>query len=177
MASAWLGGPIFLVGLMGAGKTTLGKLAAAELAIPFYDIDEEIQLRCGADIPWIFDVEGEQGFREREAHVLEDIVKQGRGVISTGGGIVIGEQNRAVLKASGHVVYLCSTAEQLYARIGRDKRRPLLQTEDPLARLKSLLLAREGFYREVADQVFISDNSAPKEAAKKLVAAILSSVE
>lgn len=173
MAAVWSDGPIFLVGLMGAGKTTLGKLVAAELKLPFYDTDEEIQHRSGADIPWIFDVEGEAGFRDRETHVLEDMVQQGSAVISTGGGIVIRPENRALLKQSGYVVYLCATAEQLYARIGRDKRRPLLQTDNPLARLQSLLSAREGFYREVADCVFMSDNAAPKEAARKLVKSLI----
>lgn len=172
MSECWSGGPIFLVGLMGAGKTTLGKLMAAELHLPFYDTDDEIQHRSGADIPWIFDVEGEQGFRDRETHVLEDMVQQGNAVVSTGGGIVVREENRALLKSSGHVVYLCATAEQLYARIGKDKRRPLLQTDDPLARLRALLASREGFYRDVADQVFMSDNSSPKDAAKKLAQSI-----
>ncbi len=168
MVSFLHNGPVFLVGLMGAGKTTLGRLIAQELNLPFYDTDEEIEQRAGADIPWIFDVEGESGFRERETHVLEDLAREGAAIVSTGGGIVTRAENRKVLSASGYVIYLYADAAKLYSRIGRDKKRPLLQECDPLARLEQLLKQRDPYYREVADHIVCADDSAPKDVSKRL---------
>lgn len=159
---------VFLVGLMGAGKTTLGKMLAESLSVPFVDTDEEIVVRCGADIPWIFDVEGEARFRERETAVLRDYVSA-NAIVSTGGGIVIMPENRDLLKLSGRVVYLRVEPERLFARIGKDKRRPLLQTQDPLGTLRSLFEVRDPLYREVATDVLDAGSQSPKEMLNKLL--------
>jgi shikimate kinase len=159
---------LFLVGLMGAGKTTLGKMLAESLSVPFVDTDEEIVVRCGADIPWIFDVEGESGFRERETAVLRDYISVDA-IVSTGGGIVTMPENRDLLKQSGRVVYLRVEPERLFARIGKDKRRPLLQTADPLSALKGLFDVRDPLYREVATDILDAGSQSPKEMLNKLL--------
>lgn len=160
--------PVFLVGLMGAGKTTLGKIAAEQLGLPFLDTDEEVVKRSGADIPWIFDVEGEAGFREREAAVLEELVHSEPAIISTGGGIVVSELNRQHLNQAQCVVYLDAEPEKLFARIGKDKRRPLLQTSNPLDRLRELHAQRDPLYKEVATAILTSGNNSPKEMGRRL---------
>ena len=161
--------PIFLVGLMGAGKTSVGKLLAAELNLPFYDTDAEVEARSGADIAWIFDVEGEAGFRERETQVLADLADIGEAVISTGGGIVTRTANRDILKTSGYVIYLYAEALRLYARVGKDKKRPLLQTADPLAKLQQLLQNRDPLYREVANLVVTSEHASSRAMANNII--------
>ena len=122
---------IFLVGPMGAGKTTIGRQLADFLCRPFIDVDNEIEARTGADIQWIFDMEGEQGFRDRESKVLKAIIETSpSSIIATGGGIVLRNENRTILQKNGLVVYLSATKEQLYERTRRDKNRPLLQVDD-----------------------------------------------
>jgi len=165
--------PIVLVGLMGAGKTTLGRLLAEANAIEFIDTDELIVSRAGADIPWIFDVEGESGFRERETAVLEELMNTKQPtVISTGGGIVTQARNRELLKDASHVIYLSVTPQKLYARIGKDKRRPLLNTPNPQQTLIDLFEARDPLYNEVATQVVETSRCSPKEALVRLKAAV-----
>ncbi len=144
---------IFLVGMMGAGKTTVGKLLARHLAKTFLDTDHEIRRRTGVDIPVIFEIEGEEGFRDREAAVLEELTQQQNIVLATGGGAVLRPENRALLKARGTVIYLRGSVEELWARTRHDRNRPLLQTADPKARLGELLRERDPLYREVADLV------------------------
>ncbi len=144
---------IFLVGPMGVGKTTIGRLLAAKLHKRFVDLDEEIERRCGADIPWIFDVEGEKGFRRRESDLLAELAADGDLVLSTGGGVVLRDENRHVLRERGFVVFLNASTEQLYRRTRRDKRRPLLQVEDRRAVIDRLRREREPLFREVADLV------------------------
>ena len=148
-----LSGNIFLVGMMGAGKTTVGKLLAQKLGKTFIDSDEEIQHRTGVTIPHIFDVEGEAGFRQREASVIQDLVKRDNLVLATGGGAVLSEQNRDALHDNGFVVYLKSTVHDLWQRTRHDRNRPLLQTADPRARLKELYELRDPLYTQVADLV------------------------
>ena len=122
---------IFLVGPMGVGKTSVGRQLAGLLHRPFVDVDAEIESRCGADIQWIFDMEGEAGFRKRETKVLGDIVaSSASSVIATGGGVVMTKENRKILQSSGQVIYLSVSKEQLYERMRRDKSRPLLQVEN-----------------------------------------------
>ncbi len=145
---------IFLVGPMGVGKTTIGRQLAKLLNYDFIDSDYEIEARSGASIPWIFDVEGEQGFRQREQSMLDELSQKPRIVLATGGGAVIREENRRVLQNRGIVVYLKADVAELLRRTAHDKNRPLLQTDDPRATLSALIAEREPWYIEVADIVF-----------------------
>ncbi|HPE59196.1 MAG: shikimate kinase [Thiothrix sp.] len=142
---------IILVGLMGAGKSTVGRQLARHYRLDFHDSDKVIEQRTGVNIPTIFEIEGEEGFREREAQVIRELCSRKGIVLATGGGSVLRADNRASLKAGGTVIYLKASAEQLYARIGHDRNRPLMQTENPLATLQQLLQKREAWYAEVAD--------------------------
>ncbi|MEJ2621964.1 MAG: shikimate kinase AroK [Candidatus Thiodiazotropha sp.] len=142
---------IFLIGPMGAGKTTVGRQLADYFRKEFIDSDLEIQRRTGVDIPTIFEFEGESGFRQREQEVIEELTKRDEVVLATGGGAVIREANRKVLSSRGVVIYLHCTVQQQYDRTHRDKNRPLLQTENPMAKLKSLMAERDPLYRQTAD--------------------------
>ena len=144
---------LFLIGPMGAGKSTIGRLLAGELSRPFYDSDHAIQDRCGADIPWIFDVEGEQGFRQREIQMIDELTQLTDVVVATGGGAVTVEDNRRHLHDRGCVIYLWTPVELQLARTRNDRNRPLLQTSDPEARLQALFQERDPLYREVAHGV------------------------
>ncbi|HUW51699.1 MAG TPA: shikimate kinase AroK [Sulfuricella sp.] len=146
-------GNIFLVGLMGAGKTTIGKMIARHLNKTFFDSDHEIEKRTGVNIPLIFELEGEAGFRSREASVIQELAGQKNIVLATGGGAVLSQQNRDNLRHNGTVIYLRAKEEDLWRRTRHDKNRPLLQTADPLARLKELFAQRDPLYREIADIV------------------------
>ena len=144
---------VFLIGPMGAGKSTIGRLLAKELKYPFKDSDREIEERTGADIPWIFDVEGEEGFRQREEAMIAELVHEDGIVLATGGGVVMRPANRAALKAGGLVVYLRTSVEQQLQRTAKDRQRPLLQTADPEAVLRDLMARRDPLYREIADLI------------------------
>jgi 3-dehydroquinate synthase len=144
---------IFLVGLMGAGKTTVGRALAKKLNKRFVDSDHEIEARTGASIPWIFEIEGEESFRRREAEVIRDLTAQQGIVLATGGGAILDAQNRAYLDARGTVVYLRASVQNILQRTGHDKNRPLLQTADPRKRLEELSRLRDPLYREIADIV------------------------
>ena len=146
-------GNIFLVGMMGAGKTTVGKMLAREMGKIFIDSDEEIQKRTGVIIPHIFDIEGEAGFRQREASVIQEMAQRNNIVLATGGGAVLNDQNRAALHSNGIVVYLRSSVHDLWQRTRHDRNRPLLQTADPYAKLKELHKQRDPLYMQVADLV------------------------
>lgn len=143
-------GNIFLVGLMGAGKTTIGKSLANRLDKAFIDSDHEIQKRTGVNIPVIFDIEGEAGFRKRESEILRELVKLENIVLATGGGAVLDKENRELLKQNGTVVYLRATVDDLWRRTRHDKNRPLLQTPDPHAKLCELYTQRDPIYCETA---------------------------
>jgi shikimate kinase len=145
--------PIFLVGMMGAGKTTIGKALARVLHREFIDLDHELEARCGVRIPVIFEIEGEQGFRKRECQVLDDCTVQPNLVMATGGGAVLAEENRRALQSRGIVIYLRASVDELYRRTSRDRNRPLLATPDPKATLRGLLEMREPLYESVADVV------------------------
>ena len=147
------GDNLYLVGPMGVGKTTIGRLLAKKMGREFLDLDEEIEARAGASIPWIFDVEGEAGFRRRESELLEECAGREAMVVSTGGGIVLDEANRRVLMRSGTVVYLNASVDQLYQRTRLDKKRPLLQVKDRRQVIADLKKARDPLYRQVADLV------------------------
>jgi shikimate kinase len=164
---------IFLVGPMGAGKSTIGRHLAAFLNRPFFDIDNEIEARTGADIQWIFDMEGEEGFRARETKALMQLIENGSSsVIATGGGIILRPENRAALKENGQVIYLSATKEQLYERTRRDKNRPLLQVDNRRDIIDQLVEKRDPLYRDIADLVFPSGSVVPGKLAKSLAEAL-----
>ncbi len=142
--------PIILVGMMGAGKTTVGRRLAARLGRDFVDADREIEARCGVPIATIFELEGEEGFRQREAGLLDELSSRSNLVLATGGGAVLRAENRARLRERGFVVFLRAGAAGLWQRLKRDRVRPLLQTENPRQRIVDLLAQREPLYREVA---------------------------
>jgi shikimate kinase len=142
---------IILTGLMGAGKSTVGKALARRRKMKFFDSDRLIEERTGVDIPTIFEIEGEEGFRDREQQMIAELAAKDGIIIATGGGGLLREANRSVLTESGVVIYLKASPEQLYSRIRYDKSRPLMQTKNPLQTLTDLLKSRETYYLETAD--------------------------
>lgn len=160
---------IFLVGPMGAGKSTIGKHLADELHLDFYDSDQEIERRTGADIAWVFDLEGEEGFRVREEGVINDLTEKQGIVLATGGGSVISKNVRNRLAARGIVVYLQTTIDKQVARTQRDKRRPLLQNNDPETVLRNLADERNPLYEEVADYVVQTDDQSARAVASQII--------
>jgi shikimate kinase len=161
---------IFLVGLMGAGKTTIGRLLARRLKRAFVDADHEIEGRCGVRIPVIFDIEGEAGFRAREAAVIDELTGRDGIVLATGGGAVLDAANRRRLAARGTVIYLHSAPASLWERTRHDKNRPLLATADPKQRLEELYRERDPLYREVADLVVDTGRQSAPTLVKRLFA-------
>ena len=159
---------IFLVGPMGAGKTTIGKQLAEALSVDFIDSDHQIESRTGVTIPHIFDVEGEEGFRRREEAIIDELTQKQNIVLATGGGAVIRKANRQHLKSRGIVIYLHASIDQLLERTSRDKNRPLLQTEDPRAKLEELMATREPLYREVADIVVDTEQQPVAKVVKQI---------
>lgn len=160
---------LILVGPMGAGKSTIGRLLSGELHLDFVDSDKEIEDRCGANIPWIFDKEGEQGFRDREEAAIDDLTLRSGLLIATGGGVVMRKNNREHLAARGTVVYLRTSVEQQMIRTQRDKNRPLLQTQDPRATLTELFEVRDPLYQEIADIVIHTDQRNPKNVVNEII--------
>jgi shikimate kinase len=161
-------GNLFLVGMPGCGKSTLGRLLARRLDKQFYDADVELERRLGVSIPVIFELEGEHGFRDREEAVLADLVTQTNIVLSTGGGVVLRPENRERLKDGGTVLYLHATPDTLWERTRHSKHRPLLQAPDPFARVQELYATRDALYREVADFVIESDREQVNRLAHRL---------
>ena len=164
---------VFLVGPMGAGKTTIGKYLAQHLKLRFVDTDTEIEARTGADIPWIFDVEGEEGFRVREQQVVEEMTLWDGVVLATGGGVILRPENRRALAGRGYVVYLYATVDEQVRRTRRDRRRPLLQNGDPEQILRDLMTERDPLYREIADHIIETDTCSPRTVAQRLVKELL----
>jgi len=164
---------IFLVGPMGAGKTTVGRSLASVLGSEFYDSDQVIEARAGVDLSWIFDIEGEVGFRKREIEVIEELTKMQGIVLATGGGVVEEPVNCNVLAARGVVIYLQATIEQQLARMEKDKRRPLLmQTEDRRQLLLELQVKRDPLYCSVADYTFTTDGRSVKAVTTDIMHAL-----
>lgn len=163
---------IFLIGLMGAGKTTIGRQLAKELQQVFIDSDHEIESRTGVTIPHIFDVEGEEGFRKRETAVIDELTQKRGIVLATGGGAVLREENRQYLRSRGTVFYLYADIETLYKRTAKDRNRPLLQAEEPKAVLASLLEKRDPFYRETADFIIDTSEGSILTAVREILACI-----
>lgn len=160
---------VFLVGPMGAGKTTIGRQLAQALGMEFRDSDHEIQRRTGVDIPTIFEYEGEDGFRQREQQVIDDLTQVDNVVLATGGGAVLRAENRQHLSARGIVFFLACTPEQQYERTHRDRNRPLLQTEDPMSRLRELSAEREPLYRATADYVISTEGRGASAVANEIL--------
>ncbi len=159
---------IFLVGPMGAGKTTIGRQLATALKLDFEDSDREIQRRTGVDIPVIFEYEGEEGFRVREQKVIEELTQREGIVLATGGGAILSEDNRRCLASRGIVVYLYCSPEQQFERTARDRNRPLLQTEDPLERLRGLMEVRDPLYRSTADIVVSTEKRSASSVSREI---------
>ncbi len=160
---------VFLVGMMGAGKTTVGRLLARRLKLRFIDSDHEIEARCGVKVPLIFEIEGESGFRAREAQVIAELSELEGIVLATGGGAVLSPESREHLSRSGTVVYLRARPEDLYERVRHDKNRPLLATADPLGRLRELFGERDPLYREVAHVVVDTGTQSVQMLARGLL--------
>ena len=154
---------------MGSGKSTVGKIISSELFLTFYDTDEEIETRTGASIDWIFDLEGEEGFRKRESKILEDMVYKNSIVLSTGGGIILSESNREMLSSRGTVFYLATPIAVQLERTSKDKDRPLLKDGDPGEILKNLHLARESLYKEVADYSVNTEGKSSQEVSSEII--------
>ncbi|MBA5685551.1 bifunctional shikimate kinase/3-dehydroquinate synthase AroKB [Rugamonas apoptosis] len=164
---------VFLVGLMGAGKTTIGRILARKLGLRFIDSDHEIEARTGASIPWIFEIEGEQSFRRREAEVIRELTAQQGIVLATGGGAILDPDSRAYLQARGTVIYLRASVNSILARTAHDKNRPLLQTADPRKKLEELMALRDPLYQQVAHMVI--DTGRPN--VQSMVQTILTELE
>ena len=160
---------IILIGPMGSGKSTIGNIIAQRLHREFQDSDHFIEKRTGVDIARIFDVEGEQGFRDRESNALNELLSENNRVIATGGGSVLRQQNQQLLKQKGYIVFLDTSINQQMQRLRRDKKRPLLQTENPRERLESLLAERRPIYLDLADLAVKTD----KRMARRLAADII----
>ncbi len=159
---------IYLVGMMGSGKTTIGRHLARRLKKKFVDADHEVEARTGVKIPTIFEIEGEQGFRQREAQVISDLSCGTDLVLATGGGAVLNPDNRRCLASTGLVVYLCVPPEILWERTCHDKGRPLLQVSDPRARIAELYAQRDPLYREIADIVVVGGRQAAGILARQI---------
>lgn len=163
---------VFLVGPMGAGKTTIGRQLADILHLEFVDSDHEIERRTGADIPWIFDVEGEAGFRAREEAAIDSLTRRRGIVLATGGGAVTRPVNRTHLRERGIVIYLQTSVDQQVERTSRDRGRPLLQTPDPRARLEELMRQRDPFYRETAHIIVSTESGVAKDVSQRILKAL-----
>jgi shikimate kinase len=164
---------IFLIGPMGAGKTTIGRLLADHFGKTFVDSDQVIEERAGAAISWIFDVEREEGFRQREINVIDELSRQSNIVLATGGGVVMRPENRQHLAARGFVVYLRASVAQQVERTRRDNRRPLLQgVEDPHKKLEALMDLRDPLYREIADLIIQTSRRNAVHVCKQVAEAL-----
>lgn len=154
---------------MGAGKTTIGKQLARQLGREFFDSDRVIEERTGANIPLIFELEGEQGFRRREKAIIEELTQLQDIVLATGGGAILDEENRDRMTRQGFVIYLNAPLKQLINRTSKDKNRPLLQTADPQKKLEEILAVRDPLYRAVADEIIETDSKPVRNVVKKLL--------
>ena len=168
MAENASGVRLYLIGPMGSGKSTVGKHLAELLDCPFVDSDSEIESRAGADIPWIFDVEGEAGFRRRETAVLQDLAQQPEAVIATGGGAILADENRQLMSTTGTIVFLSVSVAQQLKRTGSGEGRPLLQAGDREATLTRLMAEREPLYRSLADVMISGGGANARKVARQI---------
>ena len=163
---------IFIVGPMGSGKSTVGKIISDELFLNFFDTDEEIELRTGASIDWIFDLEGEEGFRKRESLILQEMVEKNSIVLSTGGGIILSNLNRELLSSRGTVFYLSTPISVQVERTSKDKNRPLLKDRDPEEILSKLHEVRKTLYEEVSDHIIETENKSSQDVAAEIISLV-----
>ncbi len=168
---------IYLIGLMGVGKTTIGKQLAKALSAPFYDSDKEIETNTGVNIPTIFEYEGEDGFRDREQLAITELTQLQGIVLATGGGVVLRESNRKALKENGFVVYLHCSIDKILQRTQRGNKRPLLNTENPRQRLESLLAERRDLYLSCADMQIDTGITSTKKVIKTIIKQFDKSIE
>lgn len=164
---------LFLIGPMGSGKTTVGRVLAEKLGLAFVDVDEMIETRCGVEVDRIFEIEGEAGFRRRETQMLDELTQSDHQIVATGGGSILSEHNRSLLKSRGTTVWLKTSVQQQLRRLARDRRRPLLQTPDRRARLEAMALVRDPLYAECADIIVQSANITPQAMAHRAAREIL----
>ena len=160
---------IFLIGLMGAGKTTIGRQIANELSLEFFDSDHEIEKRTGVTITHIFDIEGESGFRKRETAALNELTEKKGIVLATGGGAILKTENRQFLMSRGTTIYLYADINTLFERTSKDRNRPLLQTENPKEKLEELFNIRDPLYRETADIIIDTGKDSVRLALKEIL--------
>ena len=160
---------IFIVGPMGSGKSTVGKIISDELFLSFFDTDAEIEDRTGASIDWIFDLEGENGFRKRESVILQEMVEKNSIVLSTGGGIILSEKNRDLLSSRGTVFYLETPINVQVERTSKDKDRPLLKNGDPEVILKELHDSRQKLYEDVSDHIVMTEDKSSQDVAAEII--------
>ena len=160
---------IFLIGPMATGKTTIGRKLATKTSKKFYDTDIEIKRSTGAEIPLIFEIEGDAGFRERETKIISKLVLLQNIVLSTGGGAILAEENRKILTENGIVIYLKSSAKKIYDRTCNDKSRPLLQGNDRLGKIKKILNEREPMYKSIANEIINTDNFIAEEITREIL--------
>ncbi|MDH5454736.1 MAG: shikimate kinase AroK [Gammaproteobacteria bacterium] len=163
---------IFLVGPMGAGKSAVGRHLARTLQLTFVDSDDEIESRTGVDVAFIFEKEGEDGFRKREAAAIDDLTRSDGVVLATGGGAVVKARNRSNLAGRGFVVYLYTSVDQQVARTRKGRIRPLLENDDPRGTLEELLQQRDPLYREIADLVVDTDGRKVHSVASEIIESI-----
>ncbi|MFV2059444.1 MAG: shikimate kinase AroK [Gammaproteobacteria bacterium] len=159
---------LFLIGPMGAGKTTIGKQLAKCLNMKFADSDKEIEKRTGVDIPLIFELEGESGFRKRETAMIDSLTNKDTIILATGGGAVLSEQNRGFLVSRGTVIYLNTSIDQILERTHRDTKRPLLQTDDPRGKLEELAAERNPLYESIADITISTESQKIRDVIKEI---------
>lgn len=163
---------IFLIGLMGSGKTTIGQMLAKRLGLPFVDSDYELERRTGVSVATIFEIEGEAAFRAREAAMIDELTQRDGVVLGTGGGAILSSASRLALHERGITFYLHSTPETSYERVRRNRDRPLLMVNDPLARLRQLYEIRHPLYRETAHHVVESYRDRPSAVVSEIVATL-----
>jgi shikimate kinase len=162
-------GSLFLTGPMGAGKSTIGRQLSKQLKMAFHDSDHEIEQRTGVDIPLIFELEGESGFRKRESAVIDELTQLPDIILATGGGAILDPVNRQHLSSRGRVIYLHASVDQQLRRTAKDRNRPLLQTANPRAKLEELMAVRDPLYREIADFVVETDGKRVRDVVRQII--------
>lgn len=164
-----VGARLFLIGMMGAGKSTVGRLLARRCGFDFIDCDRELEARSGVSVATIFELEGEENFRRREAILIDELTQRARTVLATGGGAILSDENRRHLRERGLVIYLRASVDEILRRTQKDRARPLLQTADRRGRIAQLLAEREALYEQIAHVTVQSSSGNPNRLVAKLL--------